>query len=85
MSPVDEQFRLRLERIVTAMHQSIAKALRKGQANNFVKSDFDCDAFAWFYLSTIEGASSMSKVTKSALTYAMVLNQLKQVLETLRI
>ena len=46
MSPVDEQFRLRLERIVTAMHQSIAKALRKGQANNFVKPDFDCDAFA---------------------------------------
>lgn len=84
MSPVDEQFRLRLERIVNVMHQSTSKALSAGQANNFVKSDFDCDSFAWFYLSAIEGASSMSKVTKSAFTYAMVLNQLKQILETLR-
>ena len=84
MSPVDEQFRLKLDRIVSTMHQSISKALRKGQAKNFVKTDFDCDSMAWFFLSAVEGASSMSKVTKSALTYSMALNQLHQVLETLR-
>lgn len=84
MSPLEEDFRLKLNRIVLKMHRSATEALRRGQTNGSLKMTFDCDTVAWFFLSSLEGSYSMAKVSKNGTVFKRSIQQLIQFLETLR-
>jgi TetR/AcrR family transcriptional regulator, transcriptional repressor for nem operon len=84
MSPLDEIFRKKLLAIIQKMQSSVKEALQRGQTNGFLKLSFDCDTIAWYYLSTLEGAYSMAKVSKSNVVYKRINQQLVHFLESLR-
>jgi TetR/AcrR family transcriptional repressor of nem operon len=61
MSPLDERFRKRLERIFHAWHEGVAAILRKGQAQETVRRDLNPDETASFLIAMYEGYVSLAK------------------------
>ena len=61
MSPLDEQFRKRLERIFLAWQEGIATLLRKGQSQGTVRRDLNPDETASFLVAMVEGYASLAK------------------------
>ena len=66
MSPLDEQFRRRLERIFVDWQEGIAALLRKGQAQRTVRRDLNPNEAASFLIATIEGYSTLAKNAQDA-------------------
>ena len=62
MSPLDEQFRKRLERIFLGWQEGIATLLRRGQAQGTVRRDVHPDEAASFLVAMVEGYASLAKV-----------------------
>ena len=61
MSPLDERFRKRLERIMQTWHEGVAAILRKGQAQGTVRRDLNPDETASFLIAMYEGYASLAK------------------------
>jgi AcrR family transcriptional regulator len=61
MSPRDERFRKRLERIMHTWHEGVATILRKGQAQGTVRRDLNPDETASFLIAMYEGYASLAK------------------------
>jgi TetR/AcrR family transcriptional repressor of nem operon len=61
MSPLDEQFRKRLERIFQAWQEGVATLLRKGQSKGTVRRDLNPDEAASFLIATYEGYTLLAK------------------------
>ncbi len=85
MSPIDEDFRLRMKSIVDTIHRSIATALRRGQAAGQVRSDVNPEQIAQFFFAGVEGAYSISKVRKDAAAFCSNMAVLSRFLDTLRV
>ena len=66
MSPLDEQFRKRLERIFLAWQEGVATLLRKGQSQGTVRRDLNPDETASFLIAMVEGYASLAKVAQDA-------------------
>ena len=84
MSPIDEDFRLRMKSIVDGIQASITAAIRRGQAAQSVRPDVDAEAIARFFFAAIEGAYSVAKVRKDAAAFRSSMGILHQFLDTLR-
>ena len=84
MSPVDEDFRLRLNALFSDWVDAMAAALRRGQAAGEVRKNVDAAATAFFIVSALEGCIGMSKNTQSVAAYRACLGQLVRVLDTLK-
>lgn len=84
MSPLSEEFRLKLKKIVDGMTDSVANALKRGQEKGYVKSDINAEAVAGFYVSSIEGAYGMAKVQKQIALFKSSMTQLSFYLDILR-
>ena len=61
MSPLDEQFRKRLERIFLAWQEGIATLIRRGQSGGTVRRDLNPDETASFLVAMVEGYTSLAK------------------------
>src|ERR1700685_725734 len=61
MSPLDEQFRKRLERIFNGWQECIATALRRGQSQGTVRRDLSPEDTASFLIAMYEGYASLAK------------------------
>ena len=61
MSPLDEQFRKRLERIFQAWQEGVATLLRKGQSQGTVRRDLNPDEMDSFLIAMVEGYVSLAK------------------------
>ena len=61
MSPLDEQFRKRLERLFLAWQGGVAALLRRGQSQGTVRRDLNADETASFLVAMVEGYASLSK------------------------
>jgi AcrR family transcriptional regulator len=61
MSPLDEQFRKRLERLFLAWQEGIATLVRRGQSQGTVRRDLNPDETASFLVAMIEGYASLAK------------------------
>jgi TetR/AcrR family transcriptional repressor of nem operon len=61
MSPLDEGFRKRLERVFHAWQQGIAAALREGQTQGRVRRNVRPAEAAGFLIATLEGYVSLAK------------------------
>jgi TetR/AcrR family transcriptional regulator, transcriptional repressor for nem operon len=85
MSPLDEDFRLRMKVIVDNIHASVAAALARGQAAGQVKTRFNPEQVAQFFFANIEGAYSMAKVRRDAGLFRSNMDMLAQFLNSLRV
>jgi len=61
MSPLDEQFRERLETIFRAWQEAVATALRRGQSEGTVRRDLAADEAANFLIAMVEGYEVLAK------------------------
>lgn len=84
MSPLDENFRLRLNRTFNEWIGGVADALRLGQANGKVRRDIDAREAATFMVAAYEGFISLAKTAQDPNLLRMGVRQVTEYLETLR-
>jgi TetR/AcrR family transcriptional regulator, transcriptional repressor for nem operon len=84
MSPLDEQFRKRLERIFLAWQEGVAALLRKGQSQGTVRHDLNPDAAASFLVAMVEGYAVLAKNAQDAKVWETGISNIVGWLRTLR-
>jgi TetR/AcrR family transcriptional repressor of nem operon len=84
MSPLDEQFRKRLERIFEAWQEGIAMVLRRGQSQGTVRRDLNPDETASFLIAMVEGYASLAKVAQDAKVWEVGIRNIVGWLRSLR-
>jgi len=84
MSPLDEQFRKRLERIFLAWQEGIATLLRRGQSQGTVRRDLNPDETASFLVAMVEGNASLAKNAQDAKVWEVGIKNIVGWLESLR-
>jgi TetR/AcrR family transcriptional regulator, transcriptional repressor for nem operon len=66
MSPLDEQFRKRLERLFLGWQEGVATLLRRGQRQRTVRRDLNPDETASFLVAMVEGYAILAKNAQDA-------------------
>ena len=84
MSPLDEQFRKRLERLFLAWQEGIATLLRKGQSQGTVRRDLNPQETASFLVAMVEGHASLAKVAQDAKVWEVGIRNIVGWLKSLR-
>lgn len=84
MSPLDVDFRAHLQAIVLQWQRGLADTLRHGQAEGKVQASADCDAAAWFILSTYVGCIGLSKVMEKQQILGAIFAQAAKYFNSLR-
>jgi len=84
MSPLDEQFRKRLERLFLAWQEGVATLLRKGQSQGTVRRDLNPDETASFLVAMVEGYASLAKNAKDAKVWEVGIKNIVGWLRSLR-
>lgn len=84
MSPVDEVFRQKLNRIFHVWIHSVSDALKRGQANGSILPAIDTHGAAIFIVAAYEGAVSMTKSEQSDQMMLVCAEQIELYLEGLR-
>jgi TetR/AcrR family transcriptional regulator, transcriptional repressor for nem operon len=84
MSPLDEDFRLRMKNIIDLIQQSVAAALERGKKAGFVREEVDSLAMGRFFFASIEGSYTLGKVSKSGATFKGNMEMLKTFLDGLQ-
>ena len=84
MSPLDERFRKRLERIFLGWQEGIATALRKGQSQGTVRRDLNADETAGFLIAMVEGYATLAKVEQDAKVWEVGFRNIAGWLRSLR-
>jgi TetR/AcrR family transcriptional regulator, transcriptional repressor for nem operon len=85
MSPLDEDFRLRMKNIVEQIQQSVAAALQRGKSAGFIRQDVDALAVGRFFFSSIEGSYTMAKVSQNREAFITNMQLLIGFLESLQV
>ena len=65
MSPLDEGFRRRLDKVFNIWHQVISDALRAARDKGIIRADIDCDETATFVMAALEGCIGIAKNAQS--------------------
>ena len=84
MSPVDADFRQRLNALFQDWVTTVAQGITRGQASGEVSNSVDAEQTAFFIVSALEGCIGMSKNTQSIEAFRGCLMQLGRFLETLK-
>ena len=84
MSPLDEQFRKRLERIFLDWQEGVATLLRKGQSQGTVRRDLNPDQAASFLVAMVEGYGTLAKNAQDAKVWAAGIQNIVGWLRSLR-
>ena len=84
MSPLDEQFRKRLERIFVDWQEGIARLLRSGQAQGTVRRDLNANEAASFLIATVEGYGTLAKNAQDAEVWKAGVRNIVEWLKSLR-
>lgn len=84
MSPLDERFRKRLERIFRDWQEGIAVALRRGQSQGTVRRDLDADEAASFLIAMVEGYEVLAKNAQDSKVWELGLKNIAGWLNSLR-
>jgi AcrR family transcriptional regulator len=85
MSPLDEQFRKRLERLFLAWQEGVATLLRKGQSQGTVRRDLNPDETSSFLVAMVEGTASLAKVAQDAKVWEVGIKNIVEWLRSLRV
>jgi AcrR family transcriptional regulator len=84
MSPLDEQFRKRLERIFRAWQDGVATALRRGQSEGTVRRDLVPEEAATFLIALVEGYEVLAKNSQDVKVWKMGIKNIVGWLTSLR-
>lgn len=84
MSPVDEDFRMGLRRVLSAWQIAFEETLQRAQAAGELRRDVDCRAAALFIVAAWEGCVGVAKNMQSADGFADCMAQLQGYVESLR-
>jgi TetR/AcrR family transcriptional regulator, transcriptional repressor for nem operon len=84
MSPLDEQFRKRLERIFLDWQEGVATLLRKGQSQGTVRRDLNPNEAASFLIATVEGYATLAKNAQDAEVWKAGIRNIVRWLKSLR-
>jgi TetR/AcrR family transcriptional repressor of nem operon len=84
MSPLDEQFRKRLQRIFLAWQEGVAALLRKGQSQGTVRRDLNPEETASFLIAMVEGYVSLAKNAQDAKVWEVGIRNIVGWLRSLR-
>lgn len=76
MSPLDDQFRQRLNTLMQRWQDTLADALRRAQMQGQVRKEINCTMTALFIISAWEGCVGIAKNMQSAKTYQQCFDQL---------
>lgn len=85
MSPLDENFRKRLERIFREWQEGIAMALRRGQAQGMVRRDLIPRETAGFLIAMYEGYTLLAKNAQDAGVWNVGIRNMVGWLKSLRV
>jgi AcrR family transcriptional regulator len=85
MSPLDEQFRKRLERLFLAWQEGVATLLRKGQSQGTVRRDLNPDETASFLVAMVEGYASLAKNAQDTKVWEVGIKNIVGWLRSLRV
>ena len=85
MSPLDEQFRERLERLFLAWQEGVATLLRKGQSQGTVRRDLNADEAASFLVAMVEGYGSLGKNAQDVKVWEVGIRNIVGWLKSLRV
>jgi TetR/AcrR family transcriptional regulator, transcriptional repressor for nem operon len=85
MSLLNEQFRMRLERILKAWQDGIATLLREGQHSGTVRRDLVPEETASFLIAMIEGYEVLAKNAQNAKVWNMGIKNIVNWLNSLRV
>ena len=84
MSPLDEQFRKRLQRIFKAWQEGVATLLRKGQSQGTVRRDMDAHETASFLIAMYEGYVVLAKNAQNVNVWKVGIRNIVGWLQSLR-
>src|SRR5262249_33403606 len=84
MSPLDEQFRKRVETIFIAWQEGIATALRRGQSQGTIRRDFVAGETAGFLMAMYEGYVLLAKNAQDAKVWNVGIRNIVGWLRSLR-
>src|SRR6516164_6886227 len=84
MSPLDEQFRKRLETIFHAWQEGIATALRRGQSQGTIRRDLVPEETASFLIAMVEGYQVLAKNAQDAKVWSVGIRNIVAWLKSLR-
>jgi AcrR family transcriptional regulator len=84
MSPLDEQFRKRLERLFLAWQGGIATLLRRGQSQGTVRRDLNPNETASFLVAMVEGYATLAKNAQDAKVWEVGIRNIAGWLKSLR-
>ncbi len=84
MSPIDEGFRIRIERVFDGWRAAKIEAFKRGQAAGTVSADVDVEQIVNFLMASIEGAISLAKNAKSIELFQSCADAMSTYLESLR-
>jgi AcrR family transcriptional regulator len=85
MSPLDEQFRKRLERLFLAWQEGVATLLRKGQSQGTVRRNLNPDETASFLIAMVEGYASLAKNAQDTKVWEVGIRNIVGWLRSLRV
>ena len=85
MSPLDEQFRLRLNALMQRWLDSLEDALKRGQQQGQVRQDIHCAKASLFIISALEGCVGIAKNMQSTKTYQQCFDQLIEYVSSLEV
>jgi AcrR family transcriptional regulator len=77
MSPVDEAFRDRLNRILIQWQEAFEEALRRAQVAGEIRGEVNCHAAALFIVSAWEGCTGVAKNMQSVEAFRACMSQLQ--------
>ena len=84
MSPLDEEFRERLERIFQAWQEEIATAFRRAQSQGTVRGDLVPEEIASFLIALVEGYEVLAKNAQDPKVWNMGIRNIVGWLRSLR-
>ena len=84
MSPLDEQFRKRLEKIFLAWQEGVATLLRKGQFEGTVRRDLNPEEAASFLVALVEGYATLAKNAQDPKVWKVGIKNIVAWLKSLR-
>lgn len=85
MSPLDEEFRVRIEAIFDQWRAGFADALERAKAAGTVRKDVDSEQVAAFLVAAAEGSFGLAKNARSLEMFRSNMEMLVEYLETLRV
>lgn len=77
MSPLDSEFKKRLNTILKTWQDTVMEALKRSQKQGQIRKDIDCRAAALFIVSAFEGCIGIAKNLQSVKEFGQCLAQLE--------